>query len=56
MKETVDHALCYSRSDLLITGYTDVDCAGDRDDIKSPSSYAFLLNGGPISWKSNKQS
>lgn len=36
-------------------GYTDVDWAGDRNDRKSTSCYAFLLNGGAISWKSKKQ-
>ena len=53
--ETTDYALCYSGSDLVIRGYTDVDWAGDRDDRKSTSGYAFLLNGGVISWKSKKQ-
>ncbi|KAF3666857.1 hypothetical protein FXO37_10333 [Capsicum annuum] len=52
---TADYSLCYSGSDLSIRGYTDVDWAGDWYDRKSTSVYAFLLNGGAISWKSKKQ-
>ena len=38
-----------------ITGYTDSDWAGDKDDRRSTSGYVFLLGGGAISWKSRKQ-
>lgn len=55
LKGTADYSLCYSGSDLSIRGYTDVDWAGDWYDRKSTSVYAFLLNGGAISWKSKKQ-
>ena len=36
-------------------GYTDADWAGDLVDRKSTSGYIFLLSGGAISWKSQKQ-
>ncbi|XP_069150850.1 secreted RxLR effector protein 161-like [Solanum lycopersicum] len=55
MKETIDHALCYSGCALFIRGYTDADWAIDRDDRKSTSGYGFLLNVGAISWKSKKK-
>ena len=46
--------LMYRGSDSLhIEGYTDSDYA--RDDRKSMSGYIFTLAGGPISWKSSKQ-
>lgn len=35
--------------------YTDSDYAGDLEDRKSTSGYAFLLGGGVISWISKKQ-
>ncbi|XP_055811856.1 secreted RxLR effector protein 161-like [Solanum dulcamara] len=55
LKGTVDYSLCYSGSDLFLRGYADVVWAGDRNDRKSTSDYAFLLNSGAISWKSKKQ-
>ena len=55
MKETTDHTLCYSGSDLFITCSTNVDWDGDRDDRKSTSCFVFLLNGDTISWKSKKE-
>ncbi|XP_075088620.1 secreted RxLR effector protein 161-like [Nicotiana tabacum] len=55
LKGTADYSLCYSGNDLYLRGYTDVDWAGDQNDRKSTSGYAFLLNGGTISWKSKKQ-
>lgn len=48
LKGTADHTLCYNGSDLFIRGYINVD-------RKSILSYAFLLNGGAISWKNKKQ-
>ncbi|XP_058743191.1 uncharacterized mitochondrial protein AtMg00810-like [Vicia villosa] len=38
-----------------LIAYTDSDYAGDLDDRKSTSGYAFLLGGGVISWVSKKQ-
>ena len=48
--------LTYRRSDSLqVEGYSHSDFAGDIDDRKSTSGYAFTLAGGAISWKSSKQ-
>ena len=55
LKGTTDYTLCYSGFDLFIRCYTYVDWASDRNDRKSTSSYAFLLNGGAISWKIKKK-
>lgn len=41
------------KSNLL--GFTDSDFAGDQDDRKSTSGYAFMLGTGAISWSSKKQ-
>ncbi|XP_075084914.1 secreted RxLR effector protein 161-like [Nicotiana tabacum] len=52
---TIDYLLCYRGNNLYLRGYTYVDWAGDRNDRKSGSGYAFLLNGDAILWKSKKQ-
>ena len=36
-------------------GYADTEWAGDVDDRKSTSDYIFLLCGGAVLWKSQKQ-
>ncbi|RAN69375.1 hypothetical protein B5P42_31195 [Bacillus sp. SRB_331] len=41
-------------SDLF--GYSDSDWAGDPDTRRSTSGFAFMLAGGPVSWKSKLQS
>lgn len=56
MKGTLTHGILYTKdgSDTFI-GYTDADWAGDADDRKSTSGYIFLLSGGAVSWRSQKQ-
>ena len=39
----------------FLVGYSDADFAGDVDQRKSTSGYLFILGGGPISWKSQRQ-
>lgn len=41
---------------LKIQGYSDSDWAGDKESRKSTSGYIFMLNGGPVSWCSKRQS
>jgi hypothetical protein len=44
-----------NQGSIQLTGYTDSDFAGDLDDRKSTGGYIFLLNGGPIQWRSKQQ-
>lgn len=39
-----------------ILAYSDADWAGDVDTRHSTSGWICLLNGGPVSWSSRKQS
>jgi hypothetical protein len=39
-----------------LLGYSDSDFAADLNNRRSTSGFVFLLNGGPISWKSKQQS
>lgn len=41
---------------MRLIGYSDANWGGDLHERKSTSRYAFLLNGGTISWSSKKQS
>ena len=41
--------------ELIIKGYSDSDWASDHSTRKSTSGFIFMLNGGPISWRSKKQ-
>ncbi|POM66260.1 Integrase catalytic core protein [Phytophthora palmivora] len=38
-----------------LQGYSDADWAGDFESRRSASGYAFMMNGGCISWRSKKQ-
>jgi len=52
------HSLITSRDHDHTTpwGYCDANYVEDPHDQKSTSSYLFMLAGGPIAWKSKKQS
>ena len=41
---------------LEIVGYSDSDWAGEKLTRKSTSGFIFMLNGGPVSWASKRQS
>ncbi|XP_065094362.1 uncharacterized protein LOC135714875 [Ochlerotatus camptorhynchus] len=53
---TVDYGLTLGRSDceLLLSGYCDVDWAGDSTDRKSCTGYMLSLGGGTETWVSRK--
>jgi hypothetical protein len=58
LKGTMSHGILYkhcSREELRLVGWTDSDYAGDYDDRKSTSGYAFTMGTGAISWCSKKQ-
>lgn len=40
---------------LEILGYSDSDWGGDREGRKSTTGYIFMMNNGPVSWSSKKQ-
>ncbi|KAK4354452.1 hypothetical protein RND71_026646 [Anisodus tanguticus] len=56
LRRTKEYFLVYSGQEKLVcTGYTDASFQTDLDDFKSQSRYAFIFNGGRVSWKSSKQ-
>lgn len=52
--DTRDYFIRYGDSNDFI-GYSDSDFASDLDTRKSTTGYIFLMNGGPITWCSQKQ-
>ncbi|KAJ8899766.1 hypothetical protein K2173_019466 [Erythroxylum novogranatense] len=56
IKGTLGFGVFYKRGmteELIV--YTDSDYAGDIDNRRSTSGYAFLLSGGAVAWASKKQ-
>jgi hypothetical protein len=59
VRGTVDRGLTFradSDTGITLTGYSDSDWAGDKDTRKSVSGYLFLVSGGVVSWRSQRQS
>ena len=54
LKGTREYKLTYGPTKEALSGYTDADWASQAH-RHSISGYAFLFNGGAISWRSNKQ-
>lgn len=54
--KTNDHALHYRKTSNKIKVYSDADWGNDRDDGRSFSGYVIILGGGPVIWRSKKQS
>lgn len=50
-----DMCIVYKGNGELV-GYSDSDFAGDLDTRKSNTGYIFLMNGGPVTWSSRRQS
>jgi len=56
LKGTVNFGIMYTDDcDVELTGYSDSDWAGNPDDRKSTSGYAFNIGTGIVSWSSKKQ-
>jgi hypothetical protein len=51
---TLDHKLTYGCESHDLLGYSDAD-GSMHEERKAISGYAFLINGGAVSWKSQKQ-
>ena len=54
LKGTRDHWLVYGDQDHSISGYTDAD-GMSNEDRHAISGYAFLIDGGAVSWSSKRQ-
>ena len=53
---TINFGLQFPRGGSIdCTGFSDADWAGDIDNRKSTSGYLFKVGGGPVSWRSRKQ-
>ena len=55
LRGTSDHCIIFSGGEGSVSGYVDVDYAGDLDKIRSTTCYVFTLVGGAISWMSKHQ-
>jgi hypothetical protein len=58
LRGTVDYSIHYQKRDdgeFIITAYTDSDYAGDKIDRKSTTGFITEVDGGLISWGSQKQ-
>ena len=54
---TRTHQIFYkAKSDLELVGFTNSNWVGDNTDQKYTSGYVFMLEEGPVSWSSKKQS
>ena len=56
LKGTLDYGIKYTDAfDVELTGYSDSDWAGNPDDRRSTTGYAFGIGSGVVSWSSKKQ-
>ena len=72
LKSTIDYCIVYGgasdidiyayafafcpRDRISVLGFADADHGTDKDDRKSQTGYVFMINNGPVSWTSHKQS
>jgi hypothetical protein len=57
VNDTINHGLWYSRdTNLVLAGYSDVDCAGNANDRKNTSGECFYVGNNLVAWLSKKQS
>jgi hypothetical protein len=55
LKGTTDQGITYRRGGGELIGFTDSDYGTDSTNGKSVSGMVFMMNGGPICWKSKQQ-
>lgn len=55
LKHTKQYGLVYKKTGKSLHGYSDADWGGCLIDRRSYSGYVFMLGGGCVSWKSQKQ-
>jgi hypothetical protein len=56
VNDTFPYGIWYSReTNLVVTGYSDVDWAGNADDRKSTSGGCFYVRNNLVAWMSKKQ-
>ena len=55
LKGTAELGITYKHEKSDLVGYVDADYAGDLEDRRSFTGYAFILSGGPVTWDSKKQ-
>jgi hypothetical protein len=57
LKGTISFGISYFRGvkDGVLLAFSDSDFTGDADDRRSTTGNIFILNGGPVSWRSQKQ-
>jgi hypothetical protein len=56
LKGTADSVLMYGgASSPKVIGWSDSDYASDIGERRSRTGYVFMLNGAPVSWKSQRQ-
>ena len=57
LKEIIDYSILFdSKKDYSLIAYSDADWAGDTTDRKSTTGSLIKIAGGPIYWRSTKQS
>ena len=56
LKLTRNYSISYGNGPLQHSGLSDVNWASDKNERKSFTGYIFLVNNGPVSWSSHKQS
>jgi hypothetical protein len=56
LKGTADHGITFRQGGGDLVGYSDSDYATDSTNGKSVTGMVFMMNGGPICWKSKQQS
>lgn len=56
LKGTIFHGLLLKRNvPLTLTGFSDADWGGNKDDFSSTTAYVIYLGSNIVSWKSSKQ-